>query len=150
MKTITTETRDRRRMTVETDDYTIVFVEVLQSWHRDARKKARVYVFGEVEVDFAEAYEMQKANDYAPRGTNPVEDKLFNKLNRQVIANKREVLEAAMEAVYELGEVLVDAKFNFSRTAGCSCPCSPGFIVDRVIRDTESGLTISDIFITRK
>ena len=136
---------------LDTENYDITIRTIDNTWDREAGKKVRVYVEGETPVDFTEAYEMQKANEFAARGVNPDEDKLFNQLNRQVVKNKRIILNEAIEAVYELGELIDGAKFTFSKHAGCSsCPCSPGFIGNTSIRDLTSGKTITAIWIQPK
>lgn len=137
--------------TIETEAYTITVRFAKNNWDREAQRKTRLYVSGETKVDFTEAYELQKANGYAPIGTNPDEDKLFRKLNREVVKNKRAVAADAIEAVYELGEMIDSSKLSFSNKAGCSmCPCSPGFIVDRIVRDIETGRVVTDIWVTVK
>lgn len=58
------------------------------------------------------------------RGDGSAEDKLWRKYNKL----ERDLMRAKAEAV--LGELGITAKLTFSRTAGCSCPCSPGFVLD--------------------
>ena len=51
-------------------------------------------------------------------------DNLASRHSRPYAYYKREVIPAVVNALQ-----LRDAKFNWRQTAGCSCPCSPGFIV---------------------
>ena len=45
---------------------------------------------------------------------------------------------------------LRSAKTTFSYSAGCSsCPCSPGFILDGIVKDAD-GFTPTDIFLSRE
>jgi hypothetical protein len=45
---------------------------------------------------------------------------------------------------------LRSAKTTFSYNAGCSsCPCSPGFILDGIVKDAD-GFTPTDIFLSRE
>jgi hypothetical protein len=64
---------------------------------------------------------------YTSRGDFPALDKAFDKMNREIVAAKREVFEAALKA---LGFEFAKGQVKFSRKAGCSCGCSPGFILD--------------------
>lgn len=51
--------------------------------------------------------------------------KIYNKLEKQIMIDRvKRVLE---------GLGLAGTKVSFSKTAGCSCPCSPGFIADRML-----------------
>lgn len=136
---------------IELDGFTVRLL-TMPRWKREAQKKTRIYVDGEPDVDFTEAYAMQKANGYAPIGTNPAEDSLFRKLNREVVKNKRAVIEALLGQPTEMLDLLGGMKLSFSKYAGCSmCPCSPGFIAELPIkRIAETNQSITDIWITRK
>ena len=61
---------------------------------------------------------------YTNRGEFPALDKAFDKMNREIVAAKKEVFEAALVA---LGFQPERGDFSFSRSAGCPCGCSPGF-----------------------
>jgi len=75
--------------------------------------------------EFAELAESVGAESvYTLRGEYPELDKAFDKMNREIVAEKRKVLRAVLKA---LGEE--DVKDSFSRKAGCKCGCSPGFIL---------------------
>lgn len=64
---------------------------------------------------------------YTQRGKFPKLDKAWDAYNRGVVAEQRKVLIAAIEA---LGVNPATLLLKFSRKAGCSCGCSPGFVVD--------------------
>lgn len=117
-----------QRATLTNGDITVQVEVVMWAYNREDSRKARVYVSGEEDVDFTEAYAMQRANGYANKGTNPEEDKLFAKLNRQVVKNQKAVIEEARVAIPELAEMLEGKSLTFSRTAGCGCGCSSGFV----------------------
>ncbi len=66
---------------------------------------------------------------YTVKGEWPALDKAFNKMNREIVAAKREVLVAALAAL----EITDLGKASFSKNAGCQCGCSPGFIFSESI-----------------
>lgn len=91
-------------------------ITVSFSDYRD-NKRTRVHVYGEDKPAIAEPL-------MSFRGENPEIDRAWDKYNREVIKNKR-----ALVAKADL-EMLRDVKLRFSRKAGCSCSCSPGFIAE--------------------
>ena len=70
-------------------------------------KKTRVYVF--------------------PKGENLMEN-LMNRKTRPYTTYKKEVLPEVFRAM----GLPADTKARWSQYAGCSCPCSPGFVLDLV------------------
>lgn len=50
------------------------------------------------------------------------------------VFNRQEVKLMKMAAEWGLRELGHDAKLRFSRKAGCSCGCSPGFVLDTSLR----------------
>lgn len=144
------------RAHVKVGDITIQ-VAVSRGWNKDDRKKARVYVSGADDVDFTEAYaatnaDAEKKGSYPIRGDYPETDKMFDRLNRQVIKNERALVEAAIAASPELAALVGSTKLHFSRHAGCSCPCSPGFIaashIEAIVGDRLGNVT--DIWISKE
>lgn len=109
--------------------------------------KARVYVSGEESVDFTEAYALMKELDPQNQGLSDEVNALFRKLNRVEVRNQKAVIEEALQSVEAL-DFLADRKLTFGRKAGCSCGCSPAFVVDRGVQ--HDGLWVSSIFITKK
>lgn len=94
-------------------------------------RKTRAYVFGpgddrnpSKEFRFL-AEHIGAPSVYTRRGEWPALDKAFDVMNREIVAAKREVLDAVLEKM-DLGV----EKIQFSKKAGCSCGCSPGFIID--------------------
>jgi hypothetical protein len=63
---------------------------------------------------------------FSERGEFPDVDKLYDRLNRRVATVYREIALDALRRL-ECG----DFTGNFSRYAGCSCPCSPGVVLSR-------------------
>lgn len=60
-----------------------------------------------------------------PRGESIMEN-LMNRKQREHTVYKKEVIPGVLEAM----GLPADTKVRWSQYAGCSCPCSPGFIVD--------------------
>jgi len=60
-----------------------------------------------------------------PQGES-IMDNLQNRRQRPYTAYKKEVIPAVLK---EMG-LPADTKVRWSQYAGCSCPCSPGFVVD--------------------
>ena len=71
-------------------------------------RKCRVYVF--------------------PKGES-IMDNLANRRQRPATVWKKEVIPAVLA---QMG-LAADTKVRWSQTAGCSCGCSPGFIIDNVL-----------------
>jgi len=114
--------------TIKRDGFEIrVHLTDTNSTYRNTYPKVRISVDGEQDVDFSEAYKLAEEVGSLSRGASVEADKMFDKLNRQVVKNKKAVIAEAIEKFDELS-FLKDVKFNFSRYCFCSCPCSPGFI----------------------
>jgi len=60
-----------------------------------------------------------------PQGET-IMDNLMNRKQRPHTIYKKEVIPSVLE---KMG-LSADTKVRWSQYAGCSCPCSPGFIVD--------------------
>lgn len=119
-----------------------------QAQLRNRARKTRVHVWGEDLVDFSDLPSGWQYND------DPAIKKAVRAKNKIELANMNEVrLEALplFEAAHH--EELATQKLRFSRYAGCSCGCSPGFIADRLIvlkLDGQQPLYIESIHVQRK
>jgi hypothetical protein len=123
-----------------------------RAWDEKA-KKTRLYVYGEQEVDFTGAYEADRADGGPkPRGERPEVDKMFDKLNRQVVRNQKAAVLDTMAENEALAELLAGYKMAVNRKAGCGCGCSPAFVLDGTLTaQTEKGRrAISAISIERR
>jgi len=60
-----------------------------------------------------------------PEGENVIEN-LQNRRSRPYSVYRKEVIP---QVLAELG-IPADARVRWSQRAGCSCPCSPGFIIE--------------------
>jgi len=134
----------------ENDEFTISIRT--RAWDEKS-KRTRLYVAGEEPVDFTAAYEADRADGGPqPRGQRPEVDKLFDALNRQVVKNQKKVALEAVASIPALAELIEDCKMTFSKKAGCSCGCSPAFILDQTIMvPTDMGARfVSSIAIEKK
>ncbi len=99
--------------------------------------KARAHIWGPGD-DRNPSVEFQALADhigapsvYTKKGEWPPLDKAFNKMNREIVEAKRKLLDKALKAL----DISIEKKPSFSRKAGCSCGCSPGFILDTYRHD---------------
>jgi hypothetical protein len=76
--------------------------------------KTRVFVGGQPDPKMPRP-------EYTVIGESPENDRLWKQYNREEI----KIHKAVASAVSKADERVTDLKF--SRKAGCSCPCSPGF-----------------------
>ena len=81
-----------------------------------------ISVYGEDDVDFS-------GLPHTRIGDFPEIDREYTRRNKLVVAAQRAVLKEAtsIEGLPEWLQALLDGKLSFSRKAGCSCGCSPGF-----------------------
>lgn len=86
---------------------------------RDKFDKSRIFVWGAPEPEIT-------LPEPKFRGDDPENDKAYDRYNRAQVRIWKSHLVAAMEQ----GLVPKADDIRFSKKAGCSCPCSPGFIID--------------------
>lgn len=111
--------------------------------NRSYGTKPRVYV----SVDES-LMPSEEGLEFTVRGENPEMDKAWDKHNRAIVAVWREAAEEAL-----MGTLFHGYKLAFSKYAGCSCPCSPGFILQVPMRDRGLDLPIDhnvDIWVSPK
>lgn len=118
----------------ELDGHKVVFNS--EENYRRPSKKTRLYVSGYAEATelMAEAERLSQEAGSLLRGVSEAADKAWDKANRQIVKNQKARIQELKEESELIDNLLAGRKFNFSRHAGCSCPCSPGFIADGVIR----------------
>lgn len=137
---------------ISTDTHEVRFIGPKYAYEqaklRNCARKTRISVWGEDRVDFSD---LPAGWQYSK---DPVVVKACKAKNKVEIANQLAVIKEAqplLEAVNH-GE-LAEQKLKFSRYAGCSCGCSPGFIADRLIVvniDGQRPFYTESISITRK
>lgn len=92
------------------------------------RTTGRAFVWNNPEVSdqilHDEAARLGLTTVYTAKGEYPTLDKAWKQYNKMEVVSMRGLLDAACTA---MGLKIESVKF--SRYAGCSCPCSPGFIV---------------------
>lgn len=81
--------------------------EVKLLTNRNQRAKSRIYIF--------------------PKGESILEHLFGGRQTRPYTHYRKEVLPGVLAS---LGVRAEDVKVRWSKYAGCSCPCSPGFIVE--------------------
>ena len=125
-------------LTIEGADYQVTMIGVDWSDRRAARRSRTLVSCGNsVEPDM----EMPA---YSIKGEDPDSDAAWRKYNREELRLMRAIVDPVVKDEFpELG------KLSFSRTAGCSCGCSPAFRAERMVFDEELG-RVSWITITRK
>src|ERR1044072_6335835 len=128
---------------LETPHYKVTMGFDGEEWNNRARhKKPRVHLWGEEDPDM-------ERPPYTIKGEDPENDELWRQYNRAELKIMRRHVQAA---ILELN-FQDDVTFHFSKFAGCSCPCSPGFIIknysNREVPGTD-GERITFISITVK
>ena len=138
-----TETLLRNRINRQTvqfyvgkETFTVtVYLKDAGVWGREAEKKSRIYTGG-VDLD---KIEEEARPHYIAIGEQSAEYKAAGRVYRK---EERRIIAAALEAAGIKFESV-----RFSQKAGCSCPCSPGWIADSVLR--IDGLRIDNIFVNQ-
>jgi hypothetical protein len=74
------------------------------------------------------------------QGDGTEEDRLWAAYNQLELVAMRRKLNSAFAAMQAAGYA-PDGTWEFSRYAGCSCPCSPGFVFSDQIRAPHPGVT---------
>jgi hypothetical protein len=75
-----------------------------------------------------------------PQGESVLEH-LFERHSRPYMLYRREVLPLVWE---QLGVDPATVKVRWDQYAGCTCPCSPGFIVERGYMGRDLSVTVGD------
>lgn len=134
----TAKALEKAQRTVLMGDWTVIMVP--RTWERgysrEYDRNARVYVSG-LEQVFPELAASEKALP-APlnRGEDKANDQAYDKHNRLVAKLTKQVAMEAVVGLIETGKldrVGQELKGGFSRTAGCSCPCSPGVVLNSLL-----------------
>jgi len=104
-------------------------------WGRDYTKNTRIYTDG-VDLD---KIEDEARPHYVAVGEQSAE---YKKAIRAYRKEERRIITAA------LAEIGIEFEsIRFSQKAGCSCPCSPGWVANDVL--TIDGFRIDDLFISQ-
>jgi len=104
-------------------------------WGRDYTKNTRIYTDG-VDLDKNEA---EARPHYIAVGEQSAE---YKKAIRAYRKEERRIITAA------LAEIGIEFEsIRFSQKAGCSCPCSPGWVANDVL--TIDGFRIDDLFVSQ-
>lgn len=129
---------DTRHHRFEIDGY--AFHLMFAEWPVRPDHKTRIFIAGQAPVT-----EMEQPESFEDE---PEINRQWRRYNKLEIAKQREVLEAGMALIADQLYAQPD-KISFSRTAGCSCGCSPGLVADRALRN-KLGQQIENLWITKK
>jgi hypothetical protein len=112
------------------------FTYEVKTVKRDRPGKARVFVWNTADPDI-------ELPEPTIRGEFPEVDKAYDRFNRAKVRIMKAHLAAAMEAdLLPSGDRV---KPRFSKKAGCSCPCSPGFILDGTFGFVDYHVTVHEV-----
>jgi hypothetical protein len=111
-------------------EYRIHIIPRSPDRNREYNKDTRVYV-QIPDVDLG----MEHPAFGSVRGSGTDDDKAWRKYNRLEMKVMRALIETFVSLIRTLTEFdETDIGFRFSRKAGCTCPCSPGFVAsDRIM-----------------
>ncbi|QIN93709.1 hypothetical protein QDW23_gp50 [Microbacterium phage Stromboli] len=139
---------NEKRLEIEADGFQVTAIlHPAHSWKRNT--KTRIYVGGQDEVDFTEAWELLREKDPQNVGASEEVNALFRRLNRQEVKNMKAVVEELRQTSEEADAVLsVGGKLTFSKKAGCACGCSPAFVPETMLN--INGRDVESLFITKK
>lgn len=91
---------------------------------------------------------------YVHRGDDPVTDKLYDRMNRETVkVTKAENVIPALQAINSyFVDDLSAPKLFFSKTAGCSCGCSPAYVAERplTVQSGDEKYIVESIFVDPK
>ena len=79
-----------------------------------------------MKIDIRSQERYSKSRVYVWPGKESIMDNLVNRRSRPYTTWRKEVIPSVLK---ELG-LPTDTKVKWSQYAGCSCPCSPGFIIN--------------------
>lgn len=102
--------------------------------HWADRKLTKTRIYTDVtEQEVKEQYGLDKP-EYTIYGEDPENDKAWKKYNRAEVAIMKTKVTNMLHSFVDFDGVTV----KFSRKAGCSCPCSPGFVASVLLRNPLS------------
>ena len=136
---------DRLDATIARDGFNIHVVAERGRYNRRP-KKIRYYVDGFENVDYSDLM----VTDNWPN--DPALTPEFKRRDRIELKHMRAVLEPGMAILRAEMPGAASEKVSYSRTAGCSCGCSPGFIggFPRKIEFDGDTYWTTDVWVTKK
>jgi len=104
-------------------------------WNERRKTHGRAFVFCALRPEDTTG---QRSPPYGIKGENAENDRAWKLYNKEEVHINKTILEAAFAEIAanhpELGLPRLE-KATHSRYAGCTCPCSPGFIIHGVYRE---------------
>lgn len=140
----TTTTVERDRVIIESNTLTVKLIK--RSYTESVTvqySNAKAFVWG---TSVPESVMVEPV--YTRFGDDPANDSAWRKFNKLEVAAERVALDEALNLLQVLGYEVDGIDPKFSRKAGCSCSCSPGFRLGRRVH--VSGLGLVDIYVTVK
>lgn len=110
------------------------------NWDDRRLTKTRVYT-SVSEQEVKDQYGLDRP-EFSQKGEDLENDKAWKKYNRAEVAIMKAKVLVAFE---DLGMESITVKF--SRTAGCSCGCSAGFVADHLIMTPDATGYFSSIYV---
>lgn len=110
-------------------------------WSDRRISKTRIYT-SVTEQEVKEQYGLDRP-EYTIHGEDPENDKAWKKYNRAEVAIMKTKVTNVLHSFVDYDGVTV----KFSRTAGCSCPCSPGFIASALLKEPNGNRYLKAIFL---
>lgn len=118
---------------------TLYTAELRRNDYREGTKKMVAYVWPAKQDETADDSHLHFLADAVyesgtictHKGECPMLDKAWKRFERAEVEDRRNILEAALVS---LTSDFGDRSYRWSRTAGCKCGCSSGFILDEAWR----------------
>lgn len=104
-------------LTIKTRNY--------QTWERESRQKHTIVYVGNP-YDVEEVFPNMTQPEITQKGENLENDKAWRKYNKAEVAIQKRIIDVAVAD--GLLDQTIAQGLKFSRTAGCSCGCSAGWI----------------------
>lgn len=111
------------------------------NWNDRKLTKTRIYS-NVTEEEVKEQYGLDRP-EYTVFGEDPENDKAWKKYNRAEVAIMKTKVTNMLHSFVAYDGVTV----KFSRKAGCSCPCSPGFVASALLREPNGNRYLKAIFL---
>lgn len=107
------------------DEFCILSAKVSDRGYHDKGRHTYVNVYCDFDPEEIYGSGFTYQPEYSIKGENPDNDKLWKKYNKFEVATQKKLIQKAIELEMIPADVLEG--LSFSRKAGCSCGCSPGW-----------------------
>lgn len=138
-------------LTLETESFKFWFVKHTYGPGKGPCKKVRVYapyVEPEMEMPVFGIKGQDAENDKAWHAYNREEVRLMKTELNRALVEARAAAELGDEGAWAAFLAAMDSGVKFSKTAGCSCGCSKGFVANTMVR--VDGYFLDQISVSHK